>query len=215
MKLFTKGTIISLILLALTILVSLYVYPLLPNQMISHWGPHGEANGFMGKFWGTFLLPIIMLVVLVMMVVIPRIDPKKRNIETVRGAYDAFLVLLMAFFLVIQKFILGVNLGFQIHPAKFFSFTFGIFFVGIGFIIERLRQNWTIGIRTPWTLSNEVVWNKTHKVGGLMFKIVGIIACLGIVFPSLSFFILLIPLIVGVIFLFFYSYRIYKKEEKK
>jgi len=215
MKFFTKGTIISLILFILVVLVSWYVYPILPERVISHWGPSGEADGTMGKFWGTFLLPLLMGIMFLVMIIVPRFDPKKKNIETVRGAYDSFLVLLMVFFSILQGFILGVNLGFTIDPARFFPFLFGVLFISIGFILEKLKQNWTIGIRTPWTLSSEVVWNKTHILGGKVFKIAGVLACLGVILPQYSFLVFLIPLIIGVVVIFIYSYRLYKKEQNE
>ena len=101
-----------------------------------------------------------------------------------------------------------------IDPTRVFPFLFGFLFIGLGFLIERVKQNWTIGIRNPWTLSSEVVWDKTHKVGGKVFKIVGVVACLGIIFPTISFLVFLIPLILGVAGLFVYSYRLYKREKK-
>lgn len=75
-------------------------------------------------------------------------------------------------------------------------------------------MNWFIGIRTPWTLSNEKVWDKTHKVGGKMFKIAGVIALFGFFFRNYALFLTLVPVIFIVIYTFVYSYNEYQKETK-
>lgn len=213
MKIFTKGTIISLVIIVVTFIVSAYFFPILPERIASHWNEMGEVNGYMSKFWGTFLIPILMIVFLFIFLVVPRMDPKQKNIEEVRGAYDAFLVSLFIFFGVIQGFILAANLGSGISANRVFPVAIGFLLIVLGFIFEKLKQNWTIGIRTPWTLSSEVVWNKTHALGGKVFKIIGIIACLGAAFSQYAVWFFLSPIILGIIIIFVYSYRIYKKEQ--
>lgn len=215
MKIFTKGVMISLGIIILSLIVGVYFYPVLPEKIASHWGAMGEVNGYMSKLWGVLFVPIVLLVLLLILVIIPRFDPKKEVIEKMRGIYDAFLVLLSSFFFLLQLFIIGTNLVAWIDPARVFPFLFGFLFIGLGFLIEKVKQNWTIGIRNPWTLSSEVVWDRTHKLGGKIFKIVGVVACLGIVFPTISFLVFLIPLFLGVVGLFIYSYRLFKKEKGK
>ncbi|MFA5870658.1 MAG: DUF1648 domain-containing protein [Candidatus Paceibacterota bacterium] len=214
MKLFTKGVVISLGIVVLSLLFGVYFYPILPDQIASHWGAMGEVNGYMSKLWGILFIPILLFVLLSILVMVPRFDPKKEAIEKMTGIYDAFLILLSSFFFLLQLFIVGSNLVTGIDPARIFPFLFGLLFIGLGFLIERVKQNWTIGIRNPWTLSSEAVWDKTHKAGGKVFKIVGVIACFGIVFPTISFLVFLIPLIAGVVGLFIYSYQLYKREKK-
>ena len=215
MKIFTKGVAISLGIIVLSLLVGVYFYPVLPDKIASHWGAMGEVNGYMPKLWGVLFVPIILLVLLIILVMVPRFDPKKEVIEKMRGVYDAFLVLLCSFFFLLQLFIIGTNLVTWIDPARVFPFLFGFLFIGLGFLIERVKQNWTMGIRNPWTLSSEMVWDKTHKLGGKVFKIVGVVACLGVVFPTVSFLVFLIPLILGIIGLFIYSYQLFKKEKNE
>jgi len=92
----------------------------------------------------------------------------------------------------------------------------GFLFIYIGLILKHLKQNWFIGIRTPWSLSNEKVWNKTHKLGSKLFVISGIITLAGILFPP-TFMILfiLVPILASSIWLIVYSYLIYRKEKKR
>ncbi len=91
----------------------------------------------------------------------------------------------------------------------------GILFYYAGILVENAKRNWFIGIRTPWTLSSEKVWDKTHKIGGKLFKIAGIIALLGILFQKYALFFVLVPIISVAIYTIVYSYFEYQKETKK
>ena len=83
-----------------------------------------------------------------------------------------------------------------------------------GILIENSKMNWFVGIRTPWTLSNEKVWNRTHKIGGKLFKAAGIIILLGILVRDYAIFIIIIPIITITIYTIVYSYVEYQKETK-
>jgi len=92
---------------------------------------------------------------------------------------------------------------------------FAILLYYSGTLTEKAKQNWFVGIRTPWTLSSEKVWQKTHKIGGKLFKICGIIALLGFFFPDLAFLFILVPLLSVCVYTIVYSYFEYKKEVKR
>jgi uncharacterized membrane protein len=84
-------------------------------------------------------------------------------------------------------------------------------FYYLGILTENAKRNWFIGIRTPWTLSNDKVWNKTHKLGGKLFKIVGIVAFLGILFQKYVLLFIISAVIAVAIYIIVYSYFEYKK----
>jgi uncharacterized membrane protein len=89
-----------------------------------------------------------------------------------------------------------------------------VLFYYSGVVISHAKMNWFVGIRTPWTLSSEKVWNQTHALGGKLFKITGIIALLGIIFINYALFFILVPLIVVGIYTVVYSYFAYREETK-
>ena len=91
----------------------------------------------------------------------------------------------------------------------------GLMFYFIGIVMENSKQNWFIGIKTPWTLSNEKVWNKTHKLGGKLFKITALLAIVGMFFGELGIWLFIIPVLVLSFYLIAYSYFEYQKETKK
>ena len=81
-------------------------------------------------------------------------------------------------------------------------------------MMRQAKRNFFIGIRTPWTLSSDYVWNETHRIGGTLFIISGFLALLGALFPGYALWLLLIPLFASVIFTFVYSYVLYQRETK-
>ena len=212
---FRRSEIIIFGMALLFFIIGIYLYPRMPERMASHWNIHGEVDGYISKFWGVFLLPFIFTALALLFVAIPRIDPLKANIEKFRKYYDGFIILFSIFWFSIYIQTILWNIGIQISPTIVFPVGFSILFFYIGILCENVKRNWFIGIRTPWTLSNEKVWEKTHRNGGKMFKIAGLIALLGVFFQDYAFLLILIPVILIVAYTFTYSYFEYQKELKR
>jgi uncharacterized membrane protein len=191
----------------ITLLSSLLVAPFLPDQVASHWNQNGVVNGFL------WTMPLIMLVMGIGLVFLPLIDPLKASFMPVRSAYFWFVIGTMGFLLYIHGLSLVYNLGVKLNLIVWMLPAFGVFMLGIGFLLERARPNWFVGIRTPWTLSSPLVWEKTHKLGGLLFKIAGVIILPGVFFPDAAFWILIIPLMVVALILVIYSYMVFQQEK--
>jgi len=208
-----KTYIFCLAIIVFSFIVAVFCYPLMPEKMASHWGMSGEVNGYMPKFWGLFLMPIVSLIIFALFVFIPKIDPMKENFAKFRKYFDWFIVLFEIFLLYIYILTLLWNIGIK------FDFVFAIvpatalLFYYIGIMIERSERNWFVGIRNPWTLSSDIVWKKTHKLGGRLFKVAGLVAFSGILFPECAFLLFILPVIIFAIFINFYSYFIFKKEK--
>jgi len=209
-----KANVIILIVILASFIIGAYFYPKFPDRVASHWNVNGEVNGYMSKFWGLFLMPIISLVMWLLFLLIPKIDPMKHNIEKFRKYFDAFIVLIMLFLFYIYLLTIFWNLGKRFDMGRMIVPAIGILFYFAGILINHAKRNWFIGIRTPWTLSSDNVWDKTHKLGAKLFKIAGIIALLGIFFQGAALWLVLIPAMFFAFFTFFYSYFVYKKEEK-
>jgi uncharacterized membrane protein len=168
----------------------------------------------MGKFWGIFLAPFIMLGMALLFILIPRIDPLQANYQRFRSYYDGFFILLAIFFLVIQLQVILWNKGTHISPNVIFPIALGFLFFYLGILCEHAKRNWFIGIRTPWTLSNEKVWDKTHRLGGKLFKVAGLISFLGAFLGKFAFVFVLAPVLFVTIYTIIYSYFAYEKETK-
>lgn len=206
-----KGEIVIFTFVLLFFVIGVCLYPQMPGQMAIHWNIRGEVNGYISKFWGVFLLAFIFVGLALFFVAVPRIDPLKANIEKFRKYYDGFVILFSIFWLSLYLQVILWNVGIQISPMILFPIGFGLLFFYIGILCENAKRNWFIGIRTPWTLSSDKVWEKTHRIGGKLFKIAGVTALLGVVFQY-AFLFILVPVILVAAYTFTYSYFEYQKR---
>ncbi len=196
-------------------IVAVYFYPMLPERIATHFGPDGVPNGFMGKFWGLFLLPLVSLVLYILFLIIPYIDPLKKNIEEFRDYYDILVFIFMTFFLYLELGIVLWNVGFRINMTRFVTFPIGILYIYLGILLLKSRRNWFVGIRTPWTLTNDRVWEKTNKLGGWLFIIDGILVILSFFTGKFMMFFMVWFVLAIALFLIVYSYFLWKKFEGK
>lgn len=211
MKLIRYAIIIGLV---ITFIVTIAVYPAVPDRVVSHWNAAGQADGFLSKVWGLSLIPLIMTGLVALLVVLPRIDPYKENYEKFGNYYEGFILVFVLFLLAVQVQIILWSTGYQISPNLTFPLLIGALFIYIGFLLGHAEQNWFVGIRTPWTLSSKTVWKKTHEIGGKLFKIAGVISCAGIVAGAYALWFILIPVLVVAVYTVAYSYFEYQKELK-
>ena len=209
-----KTEIFILGIILLSFIIGAYYYPLMPDRVASHWNAEGEANGYMPKFWGLFIMPILSLSLYFLFAIIPKIDPRRANIEKFRQYYDGFIAVLTAFLFYIYLLTIVWNLGIRFEMIRMLVPAFSALFYYLGILTANAKQNWFIGIRTPWTLSSEKVWDVTHKAGGTLFKIAGIAALLGLVFEKYAIWFVIAPVILISIYLVIYSYMLWKKGEK-
>lgn len=205
-----RAAIVSIILISLAL--GILFYGQLPDRMASHWNAAGEADGYSEKGVGVFLMSGILIFLFLLWLAIPKIDPKRRNIELFREHYDNFFVVLSLFMLMVQAQILLWNLGHRISPNLIMPIGGGMLFYYIGVMVGHAKQNWFVGIRTPWTLSSEPVWDKTHRLGGKLFRISGAISLIGILFIEHAVWFILAPVLLSSGYLVLYSYLEFRKE---
>lgn len=194
-----------------SVLTTAYFYGDLPATLVTHWNSSGQANGTADKSWGLFLTPIIAAFLSLILFVLPSIDPLQKGFDSFRKEYDWLIVLFAAFLSLIQVLIVIWNLGLHFNFSRFIGPSIGVLFYFIGTIMPSFKRNWFAGIRTPWTLSSDVVWKKTHDQAGSVFQLMGIIACFGAILPRYSFYFLFVPTILGVAWVTLYSYLVYRK----
>jgi uncharacterized membrane protein len=182
------------------------------QPMAIHWGSGGQADGYGSNFTGIWLIPITVIGLSLLFLAIPTIDPLKENISKFIGEYNLFILMFALFMLYIQMLALAYNLDWINNLNPYIMPAMGIFMIFVGQLVSKARRNYFIGIRTPWTLQDERVWDETHKQGGLAFKISGAIALLGIFFPKASLWFLMIPLILTTTYTIVLSYILYRKH---
>jgi uncharacterized membrane protein len=207
------ATVLILLLILACIGAGVWAYPLLPEKVASHWDEQGNVNGYMSKFWGVFLVPLMLIGLAALFWAIPKIDPLRANIETFRREYNLLVLFVVVFLAFVFALTLLWNLGIQFDLSSFIISSVGILFFFLGLLMPKMKRNWFIGIRTPWTLSSDTVWDKTHRQGGTIFKLLGILIFAdGFIFPSaLGAFIALT--IFSTLWLVVYSYLEYRTEK--
>ena len=210
-----KTTLIALAMVSIFLASGFLFYPMMPERIASHWNMQGEADGYGSKALGVFLLPVMSALLLFFFLIIPKIDPLGKNIESFREYYDGFILSFIAFMSYLYVLIILWNLGARFNMSQALSPAFGMLFYYLGVLTQNAKRNWFIGIRTPWTLSSDVVWDKTHRIGGKLFKAAGIIALLGLLIPQYAILLMLVPVILVAAYSVFYSYVEYSKQNKK
>jgi uncharacterized membrane protein len=210
----TRNTLIVSGLLVLAGLAfSLSVYNRLPDPMASHWNFNDQVDGSMARFWGAFLMPVLSLGVLGLLMLVPRIDPLRANVAAFREPFNAFVTLLVAFFLYLHVLTLLWNLGYQnfrmsgaLLPAV------GLIFVFAGALMAKSKRNYFIGIRTPWTLSSDTVWDQTHRLGSRIFIGMGILVMILSLMGRGALVVLPFVILAAVLVPVIYSYILYRRE---
>ena len=209
-------TILVLLMIAVAVIAGALLWNQLPEQMASHWNTNDEVDGYISKFWGVFLMPLVVLGMFGLFIALPNMDPLKANIETFRGAFNLFILLITVFMLYVHGLTLAWSLGYQSFKMSSMMLPFmGILFIFIGYLLRQAKRNFFIGIRTPWTLSSDSVWDKTHQLGSVLFMVSGALAFFGSFFGGMvAFWLLFVPLMGSTLALVIYSYILYRSETK-
>jgi len=201
--------------LGISLLPLLYlgsVWNSLPEKVPLHWNLEGEIDNWGSKYTLIGLVFFMPIFTYIMMLVVPKIDPKNR-IETMGGKYDQFKFILVTFMSVLSMFIIYISKNQKLSSPSMILVLVGILFVFMGNYFKVIKPNYFIGIKTPWTLENEEVWKLTHLLAGKMWVIGGIAIVIGslIVPEDINFYIFMSITAVISFVPIVYSYFIYKK----
>jgi len=167
------------------------------------------------KTWVAWLVPVITIGILVRLKVIPGIDPKKENVVKFETEIQRFRLVMVVFLTYVQGLMIWWNLGHEINLVSWLMPAMsGLFFVS-GSLIEKALPNYSIGIRTPWTLANEKVWKETHERGGKLFKALAWVPLVGLISARLGFYALMVMALGVSGYSMVYSYLRFKHYQKK
>jgi len=191
--------------------VTVYGWLNLPDQIAIHFNAGGEADGFADKTLGLLMIPVLSLGLYVLFRLIPTIDPLGENIGKFQDTYQKLVAAVMIFMAYIQSLIVfwNLELGFSLNQALVPAIA-GLYYF-MGDVISEARQNWFVGIRTPWTLSSEEVWRKTHERCGPLFKIAAVVSLTAVALPDYFIFLTVVPVLAVSIYAVLYSYREYQR----
>jgi uncharacterized membrane protein len=197
-------------------LFTLAVYPLLPDRIPVHWNLWGEVDGWTGKWPGAFVAPALALGVWLLLQVLPKVDPRRRNYERFQETYWVVVNMVIGFIGLVHVLSLGTALGWPIGVPRVILVLVGVLFVALGNYLPRLRPNWWMGIRTPWTLENDRVWRDTHRLGGKTFVAAGLVMMVSAFLPpAFATVALVAAMVLGAGVPLVYSYVLWRREQRR
>jgi uncharacterized membrane protein len=201
---------ISLVVLAAMVALALWFYPSLPDPVPTHWNLNGEVDGWTAKPWGVWLWPAMMMPLFGLFIAIPVISPKGFRLDKARRVYDIVIFVVMAFMLVIQLVSYLNAQGRGPDITTIMPGLIGFLFIVLGNYMGKFPKNFFVGIRTPWTLASDEVWNRTHRLGGWMFMVAGGVMLIS-AFTGLSWVVLATVIGLAAFVPMIYSLVLYKK----
>ena len=204
-----------LLILAFPFVLIGFVWDQIPEQIAMHWNIRGEVDGWGEKGFDVFFLPLINLGVYLLLLFIPYIDPK-RKADHQQKALRAFRFILPVIFTGLFVLMLLQWLGYDFGMNNMVYLAIAFLFLLMGNYLQSLKPNYFIGIRTPWTLENEDIWRKTHRMGGKVWMIVSLILiALWFFVPTASFStVFFIGVLTIVLIPTGYSFYLYMKGRK-
>lgn len=179
------------------------------------WGITGASDRYISKMYVLSFIPVISLVMLIVYLIIPRIPVMNTNLDQFRKQYDIFWIVMFAFFFYMYLLTILWSLNVEFNLIQLLAPAFSLTLIIIGFLIEQSRQNPLIGIQTPWTVGNEKVWEKSHQLGALIFKIISLIPLFAIIFPDQAIWFVLIPVLIIIVYSLIYFYLVFDQSRKK
>lgn len=192
---------------------SVWAYSRLPETVVTHWNLRGVPDGYSSRFWAVAVMPIVMLAMTGLFSVLPKMDPRRENYAKFLDSYWLIANAILVFMGVAHVLILANGLGYTVQVDRLLPLGVGLLFAFLGNYLTRIEPNWFIGIRTPWTLSSDTVWRKTHRTGGWLFVIGGIVIAAGAFAPRSAFMPLFVCTIVVVALIpVVQSYVLWKRE---
>ncbi len=201
------------LLVIIAVVATLAVYPRLPELVPTHWNVNGEVDDWSSRLWGAWTIPLVMAAMLLAFRAFPLIDPRRENYPKFAGAYEGILIIVLLFMLALHVSLLATMLGRPVAVMRLLPVGIGLLLIGIGALLPKARSNWFLGIRTPWTLSNDRVWERTHKFGGAVMMATGVlIAASALLVPLWTHRVMAAAIAAMAIILIAYSYFAWRQE---
>ncbi len=175
----------SLIVLAAMFVAALCAWPFIDPPIPVHWPLNGEPDRFGGRFEGLLVLPLLAGAMYVLLRWLPRVDPARQNYASFAAAYDVLRFAVLLFLGAFHGLILAIAFGADIAINLFLPIAIGALMMVLGNMMGKIRPNYFVGIRTPWTLASERSWTATHRLGGRLMLLIGTLAVLAGLFRAM------------------------------
>lgn len=208
-----RALLLGFVLLVCAIGISAWAYPSLPVRVATHWNLAGEANGYSSRLIAVSLMPVMISFVWLLMLVLPAISPRGFRLEVSAAPFYTSLLAVIAMMLAVHVGILHAQLTGSAPSHAHFLIPIGLLFVVLGAVMGRLKRNFWIGVRTPWTLASDEVWARTNQLAGALFVLGGIGTVAASLVGGARAPILLVVVAVVALVPIAYSYVLYRRIE--
>ncbi len=203
----------GLVIAALAVAISIWAYPSLPPRVATHWDLRGTPDGFSSRAWAVALIPIVIIAMTGLFNVLPKLDPRRENYAKFLSSYWLIANAVIVFVLVAHGMIITTGLGLSVRIDRLMPLGVGLLFVFLGNYLTRVEPNWFIGIRTPWTLSSDTVWRKTHRTAGWLMVLGGLVLASGAFLPGAMLLpLFIVTIVVVAVIPIVQSYVLWKRE---
>jgi uncharacterized membrane protein len=205
----------TIIVIGVQIVVALVAYPFLPARVPTHWNAAGQVNGYMPKWIGAFLPAGVSIVMTVFLRCLVAIGPRlgRENQRATASQINYFTFGMAVLMLIIEVISFATALGLPVDPTNVLSLVLSLGMILLGNYMGKFRRNFWIGIRTPWTLTSDTVWERTHRLGGWLFVLCGIIGIAATFIPGVRLWTIMALLLAVALITTIYSYIIYQRLE--
>jgi immunity protein, SdpI family len=194
-------------------LATILIYPHLPNQIPLHWDAWGRVDSY-GSREKVFVVPGVMVAVVLLFAVLPWLSPRRFEVDAFRSTYLYIMVLVIALIAYLHALLLWAALTKPLDMGRSFLGALFLFLILIGNVLGKVRRNFYVGVRTPWTLASEKVWYATHRFAAKVYVLAGLLGLISVIVVSSSMigvFILIGATVASVI----YSLAYYKRLESR
>lgn len=203
------------VIIVMQLLIALGALPFLPAVVPIHWDAHGQPNGYGSKMLAALLFPGISLGLFVLLRVLTMVGPRLGDRASMAANAQVLSILtagIVLFLLIVQLSTIAIVLGMNINTSFITNLGLAVLFIFLGNYMGKVRRNFWMGIRTPWTITSEVVWERTHRLGGWLFVAVGLLGVLFSFVPPLRIWGMVVLIIIVAVFLYIYSYLCYRQH---
>ncbi len=206
-----KVIIITSVLILLPIIAGVLLWPQLPDTIVTHFGTNNEPDGWSSKGFAVFAIPALLLALHLLCIFVTAADPKRGNISG--RAFALVFWICPAISIIMSAITYITALGMELNVGFIVLLFLGLLFIALGNYLPKCRQNYTLGIKLPWTLSDAENWSHTHRVAGWSMTLGGAVILLTAYLRSPWIFGAALALSIGVPAV--YSYVYYQKHARK